>query len=109
MVLTDDPSPAVIWAVLVWLPEDPAVQAQQNQLYQDAFAVLVRTVNPAATADQQSSLAVQLGLSAELPPAADGTKAAATLEPQRYVLRALDISGVPGVDTLIGVTGSAPS
>ena len=95
MVLTDDPSPAIIWAVLVWLPEDPAVQAQQNQLYQDAFG-------------EQAILAGQLGLSTELPPAADGTEAAATLEPQRYVLRALDISGVPGVDTLIGVTGSAP-
>lgn len=108
VVLTDDPSPAIIWAVLVWLPDDAAAQPTQNQLYQDAFAVLVRTVNPAATADQQSSLANQLGLTTELPPAADGTEAAATLEPQRYVLRALDISGVPGVDTLIGVTSAAP-
>ena len=38
-----------------------------------------------------------------LPPAEDGTSAEATLRRQRYRLAGLDVSGVPGVDTLISV------
>ena len=104
VALTDGSSGPVTLAVLVWLPlDDPADQPQQNALYRDAFAVLVRSVYPDATTEEQSTLAGELGLSAALPPAEEGASAEATLRRQRYRLAGLDVSGVPGVDTLISV------
>ena len=104
VALTDGSSGPVTLAVLVWLPlDDPADQPQQNELYRDAFAVLVRSVYPDATTEEQSTLAGELGLSAALPPAEEGASAEATLRRQRYRLAGLDVSGVPGVDTLISV------
>ena len=104
VALTDGSSGPVTLAVLVWLPlDDPADQPQQNELYRDAFAVLVRSVYPDATTEEQSTLAAELGLSADLPPAEDGASAEATLRRQRYRLAGLDVSGAPGVDTLISV------
>ena len=68
VALTDGSSGPVTLAVLVWLPlDDPADQPQQNALYRDAFAVLVRSVYPDATTEEQSTLAAELGLSADLP------------------------------------------
>jgi hypothetical protein len=108
VALTDGESGPVTRVVLVWLPlEDPEQQSEQNAAYRDAFAVLMKTVDDGVTSAQQANVADQLGLSADLPPAADGTEAEVTLEPEHYVLRALDVSGVPGVDTLISVTSAA--
>ena len=104
VALTDGSSGPVTLAVLVWLPlDDPADQPQQNALYRDAFAVLVRSVYPDATTEEQSTLAGELGLSAALPPAEEGASAEATLRRQRYRLAGVDVSGAPGVDTLISV------
>jgi hypothetical protein len=91
--------------VLAWLPlADEAQQPQQNAQFQDAFAVQVRTVNPAATTGQQADLASQLGLSSEQPPFAEGAEARAALPPDRYQLEVVDIPGEDGPTTLIAAT-----
>ena len=94
---------AVTRVALGWLPlSDDSQQAQQNALFQDAFSVLVRTVNPAATSEQQSGLASQLGITATEPPFPTGTTNRATLAPERYVLEAVDVPGQPGPVTIVG-------
>jgi len=94
---------AVTQVALGWLPlSDDSQQAQQNAVFQDAFAVLVRTVNPAATSEQQSSLASRLGISGTEPPFPTGTTNKATLLPERYVLEAVDVPGQPGPVTIVG-------
>ncbi len=94
--------------MLAWLPlEDEAQQPQQNAQFQDAFAVLVRTVNPGASSGQQADLAAQLGLSSEQPPFPEGAEARATLSPERYQLEVVDIPGQDGPTTLIAATDDA--
>ena len=66
-------SGAVTQVALGWLPlADDAQQAAQNAAFNDAFAILVRTVNPGASAAQQSDLASQLGISSDAAAVPDG-------------------------------------
>ena len=99
----------VFHVVLAWLPlADESQQPQQNAQFQDAFAVLVRTVNPAASSSQQADLASQLGLSSEQPPFPEG-QSRATLIPDRYQLEVVDIPGQDGpTTTLIAATSADP-
>jgi hypothetical protein len=96
-------------AVLVWLPlsgsED---QATQNQAFRDAFNVLMKTVNPNVTAQEQTTVATALGLDSDHPPFETGTTKNTTLPPQDYRLEAIVPSGGTEPDTLIGVTSSLP-
>ena len=95
--------------VLAWLPlADESQQPQQNVQFQDAFAVLVRTVNPAASSSQQADLASQLGLSSEQPPFPEGAEGRATLVPDRYQLEVVDIPSQDGPTTLIAATSVDP-
>jgi hypothetical protein len=95
--------------VLAWLPlADESEQPQQNAQFQDAFAVLVRTVNPAASSSQQADLASELELSSEQPPFPEGAKGRALLVPDRYQLEVVDIPGQDGPTTLIAATSAAP-
>jgi hypothetical protein len=97
----------VTHVVLAWLPlADDADQPQQNAQFQDAFAVLVRTVNPGASSSQQANLAAQLGLSAEQPPFPEGAEARAALPPDRYQLEVVDIPSQDGPSTLIAATSA---
>jgi outer membrane biosynthesis protein TonB len=98
---------AVTQVALGWLPlTDDTQQAAQNAVFQDAFSVLVMTVNRAATTEQQSELASQLGITDDEPPFPTGTKNRATLAPERYVLEAVDVSGQPGPVTIVGARSS---
>jgi hypothetical protein len=102
--VTDDDG-FVTHVVLAWLPlADESQQAEQNIQFQDAFAVLVRTVNPGASTTQQADLAAQLGLSSEQPPFPEGAEARAALPPDRYQLEVVDIPGEDGPTTLIAAT-----
>ena len=66
-------SDAVTQVALGWLPlADDAQQAAQNAAFNDAFAILVRTVNPGASAAEQSGLASQLGISSDAAAVPDG-------------------------------------
>jgi hypothetical protein len=103
-VASDTPTGPIAAAVLVWLPVDPSQVAAQNEAYRNAFAVLVKTVNPGATEAQQATLATQLQLTPATPPFPTGTDVSATLEPQRYDLEALLPEGQSEPDTLIAVT-----
>jgi hypothetical protein len=94
---------AVTQVALGWLPlADESQQPQQNAAFQDALSVLVRTVNPAATAAQQSTLSSDLGISSTEPPFPTGTNTNATLAPERYVLEAVDVPSQPGPVTIVG-------
>ncbi len=97
---------AVTQVALGWLPVDESQQAAQNAAFQNAFAVLVRTVNPAATSAEQSSLASELGITKDEPPFPTGTKHRATLAPERYVLEAVDVPGQDGPVTIVGARSS---
>jgi hypothetical protein len=91
-----------------WLPlTDESQQAAANTAFQDAFAVLVTTVNPGVTAGQQATLSGKLTISSSQPPFEAGTKEAATLAPERYVLEAVDVAGQPGPVTIIGARSVA--
>jgi hypothetical protein len=97
----------VTHVVLAWLPlADDAEQPQQNAQFQDAFAVLVRTVNPGASSSQQAGLAADLGISAEQPPFPEGAEARAVLPPDRYQLKVVDIPSQDGPTTLIAATSA---
>jgi hypothetical protein len=97
----------VTHVVLAWLPlADDAEQSQQNAQFQDAFAVLVRTVNPGASSSQQAGLAADLGISAEQPPFPEGAEARAALPPDRYQLKVVDIPSQDGPTTLIAATSA---
>jgi hypothetical protein len=97
----------VTHVVLAWLPlADDAEQPQQNAQFQDAFAVLVRTVNPGASSSQQAGLAADLGISAEQPPFPEGAEARAALPPDRYQLKVVDIPSQDGPTTLIAATSA---
>ena len=96
-------SGAVTQVALGWLPlADEAEQAAQNAAFNDAFAILVRTVNPGVSAEQQSDLASQLGISSTQPPFPTGTSNAASLDQERYVLEAVDVPGQDGPVTIVG-------
>ena len=104
--VTDDDG-FVTHVVLAWLPlADDAEQPQQNAQFQDAFAVLVRTVNPGASSSQQAGLAADLGISAEQPPFPEGAEARAALPPDRYQLKVVDIPSQDGPSTLIAATSA---
>jgi hypothetical protein len=102
--VTDDGG-FVTHVVLAWLPlADESQQPQQNTQFQDAFAVLVRTVNPGASSGQQADVAAQLGISAEQPPFPEGAEARAALPPDRYQLEVVDIPSQDGPTTLVAAT-----
>jgi outer membrane biosynthesis protein TonB len=97
---------AVTQVALGWLPlTDDTQQAAQNAVFQDAFSVLIRTVNPGATAAEQSGLASDLGITDAEPPFPTGTTTRATLAPERYVLEAVDVPGY-GPVTIVGARSS---
>jgi hypothetical protein len=103
-VAADTPNGPIAAAVLAWLPvSDPSQVAAQNEAFRNAFDVLVKTVNPSATEEQQATLASQLKLTPATPPFPTGTETSATLEPQQYRLEALVPEGQSGPDTLIAV------
>jgi len=105
VVASPTPNGPVAAAVLVWLPlADSGQIATQNEMYRNAFAVLVETVNPKATEAQQTTLAAQLHLTPTTPPFSSDTSVSATLDPDRYHLEALQPDGQSGPDTLIAVT-----
>ena len=88
VVRNDDQS--VAEALLVWIPGGD--EASSNQLYRDAFDVLVRTVNPSLDAAARADLADELGLSSDAPPFPQGQTANAVAGTDRYNrLRALDV------------------
>ena len=80
VVRNDDRS--VAKALLVWIPGGD--EASSNQLYRDAFDVLVRTVNPGLTADARAQLGNELGLSPQAPPFSAGETATAEEFPNRF-------------------------
>jgi len=93
--------------VLGWTPlTDPGQEAAQNQAFQQAFAVLMKTVNVTVTDQEQATVASQLGLTSSTPPFPEGTSATATLGRQQYDLEAVTPAGQSGVYTLIGVSAS---
>ena len=59
-------------------------EAASNQLYRNAFDVLLRTVNPDLTADERAQLATDLGLNAQAPPFPSGETITAEAVPNRY-------------------------
>jgi hypothetical protein len=94
-------------AVLVWLPlSRVGDQAAQNTLYQNAFGVLMKTVNPNITPTDQEHVATKLGLSDSQPPFPVGTTANAELPPNRYQLEAVEPAVRQGAETLIGATAA---
>jgi len=94
---------AVTQVALGWLPlADDTQQAAQNAAFNDAFAVLVSTVNPGVSSGQQSDLASQLGISSTQPPFPTGTSTATSLGQERYVLEAVDVPGQDGPVTIVG-------
>jgi hypothetical protein len=96
-------SGAVTQVALGWLPlADDAQQPAQNAAFNNAFAILVRTVNPGATAGDQSALASNLGISSTQPPFPTGTSTTANLGPERYLLEAVDVPGQDGPVTIVG-------
>ena len=80
VVRNDDQSVAKV--LLVWIPGGD--EASSNQLYRDAFDVLVRTVNPDLTADARAQLGDELGLSSQAPPFPAGGTATAEEFPDRF-------------------------
>ena len=89
--------------VLVSVPGDD--DAAANQLYRNAFDVLVRTLAPTLDQAARTALAGQLGLSSTQPPFPEGTSATARAEGQRYTagFRAdLEASFITVVDARVG-------
>jgi len=104
VLASDGPSSPVAAAVLAWLPlDDLSQQPAQNAAFRSAFDVLMATVDAGVTEAQQTQVASQLGLDDRDPPFRDGASANASLEQQRYELRALTPPGRQGVYTLVGV------
>jgi hypothetical protein len=95
-------------AVLVWLPPSGSDdQTQQNQVYRDGFAVLMKTVDDKVTADEQATTAGELGLGPDAPPFPAGTSADAEQGDQAFRLQTAQPEGQTGVDTLIGVSAAS--
>ncbi len=80
VVRNDDESVAEV--LLVWIPGGD--EAASNQLYRDAFDVLVRTVNPVRTAADRAELGTDLGLTAQAPPFPTDDTVTADAFPDRY-------------------------
>jgi hypothetical protein len=80
VVRNDDQSVAEV--LLVWIPGGD--EAASNQLYRDAFDVLVRTVNPELTVDERVDLGIDLGLTAQAPPFPTDDRVTVDAFPDRY-------------------------
>jgi hypothetical protein len=80
VVRNDDQSVAEV--LLVWIPGGD--EASSNQLYRDAFDVLVRTVNGDVGADELAELAEGLGLSTQAPPFPAGEVTTSEFLSDRY-------------------------
>jgi hypothetical protein len=97
VVRNDDQSLAEV--ILVWVPGGD--EAASNQLYRNAFDVMVRTLDPSLDQAARTALAGNLGLSSSQPPFADGATASARAGAQLYTLgvRAdVDASYIAAVD-----------
>jgi hypothetical protein len=103
VVRNDDQS--VAEALLVWIPGGD--EQQSNQLYNDAFQVLARTVNARLDADARSSLADELGLSPDAPPFPRGETATAVAPPDRYS-RSVRTTSVSDDTAVISVVDARP-
>lgn len=80
VVRNDDESVAEV--LLVWIPGGD--EAASNQLYRDAFDVLVRTVNPDLTVEELATLGGDLGMTAQAPPFPIDKPVTAEAFPDRY-------------------------
>ena len=104
MLASDGPTSPVAASVLAWTPlDDVSQQAAQNAAFRSAFDVMMGAVDAGATDAQQAQVASQLGIDDRNPPFRDGASAQASLEQQRYELRALTPQGRSGVYSLVGV------
>jgi hypothetical protein len=103
VVRNDDQS--VAKALLVWIPGGD--HDESNQLYRDAFDVLLRTVNPNLTPDARARVASGLGLSALAPPFAAGETATAEEYPDRFTryVRATSVSDDTSVVSVVDARG----
>jgi hypothetical protein len=92
---------SVTKALLVWIPGGD--QAATNQLYRNAFDVLVRTVNPDLPPDARARLSNELGLSALAPPFSAGETATAEELPHRFTadVRATSVSDDTSVISVV--------
>jgi hypothetical protein len=99
VVRNDDQS--VAKALLVWIPGGD--QDVSNQLYRDAFDVLLRTVNPDLTPDARARVGNELGLSALSPPFAVGETTTAEEFPDRFTryVRATSVSDDTSVVSVV--------
>ena len=66
----------------MWIPGDE--DAASNQLYRDAFDVLLRTVNPGRTAEDRAQVGSDLGLTTQAPPFPTAETVTAEAFPDRY-------------------------
>jgi hypothetical protein len=106
-VISANAGAPVSQAMLIWLPDlGGANQATQNQLYRDAYAVLIQTVNPSAAEADIITLGQTLGLSASNPPAPSGSTTTGTLPPENYELFTASPSGIIGASTVLSVVSS---
>ena len=99
VVRNDDRS--VAEALLVWIPGGD--EASSNELYRDAFDVLLLTVNPRLTADARAQLGNELGLSPQAPPFSADETATAEEFPDRFtrLVRATSVSDDTAVISVV--------
>jgi hypothetical protein len=110
VAISADPTAPVHEALLVWGPNlDSSSVTTQNQLYRDAFQVLMKTVNDGLTGPEAIAVPKQLGLSKSEPPFPAGTQNTAELKPQTYTLFTADPAdpSKPGDATVISVVSSS--
>jgi hypothetical protein len=84
---------AVTEVLLAWIPGGD--EEDSARLYRNAFDVLLRTVNPALTAQDRSGIAAQLGVTEGRPPFDPGETLTADVFPQRYTRYVRDTSVSP--------------
>jgi hypothetical protein len=102
-VRNDDSSVAEV--LLVWIPGGD--EAASNQLYRNAFDVLLRTVNPELTADERAALGDDLGLTAQAPPFPANESVAAEAFPDRFARFVRDTSAASDT-AIISVVDARP-
>jgi hypothetical protein len=103
VVRNDDSSVAEV--LLVWIPGGD--EAASNQLYRNAFDVLLRTVNPELTADEQAQLGDDLGLTPQAPPFPANESVAAEAFPDRFARFVRDTSAASDT-AIISVVDARP-
>ena len=98
-VVRDDGGVAEV--ILAWIPGGD--EDESARLYRNAFDVLLRTVNPALTAQDRSGIASQLGLAEGRPPFDPGETVTADAFPQRYTryVRGTSVSAETAVISVV--------